>query len=141
MGRLTRRPTGGRSQGFTLLEILITLMILGVLAGLAIPIYSRRVEESRANEATVNLNAIYMGQKIYALNNSGDYWNGGVGPAVADINTTLNIDINPQFYDIASISAANGANPKTFVAVATRNNTSGGDGVTSYRINDAGVVS
>ncbi len=126
--------------GFTLIELLITLVILGVVAGLASPTYSRSVEESRVNEITVNLNTIYMGQKIYALNNSGNYWNPGANPSVASINSTLNIDISPKFYDITSITASNASNPKTFLAVGTRNTTSGGDGVTTHSIDETGTV-
>ena len=128
------------NRAFTLTEILITIVILGVIAGLATPTYFKSVEQSRVNEATVNLNAIYMAQKIYALNNSGNFWNGGANPAVATINSTLNIDINPQYYPVISITAANGGNPKTFTATVMRNALQGGDGITRYTIDQTGTI-
>ena len=126
--------------GFTLAEVLITIVILGVVAGLAVPTYFQQMEQTRSNEATVNLNAIYMGQKIYAMNNGGNFWNAGNNPTAASINAALNIDINPQFYDIISINANNGATPRTFSAVARRNTTQGGDGATQFTINQNGTI-
>lgn len=128
------------SRGFTLTELLITLVILGVVAGLTTPTYFRSVEESRVNEITVNLNAIYMAQKIYALNNSGNYWEPGANPSLSSINSTLNIDIQPKYYDITSITASNSTDPKTFRAVGKRNASSGGDGATTYTIDETGTI-
>ena len=127
--------------GFTLIEVVAVIVIVGVLAGLAIPSYFSTVEQARANEARVNLQVIRAGQKVYALNDANkNYWNPGANPAVAIINTTLNVDIATQFYDITSIAADNGVTPKTFTATATRNAVQGGDGRT-ITINQNGAFS
>ncbi len=112
-----------KTSGFTLIEILIVLVILGALAGLALPSYFGAVEQARANEARVNLQTIYAAQKVYALNHAGVFWNGGSNVAapgidVATINTSLSTDITKQYYDITSVTSAN-------TAVATRNTTGG----------------
>ena len=62
-------------RGFTLVEIMITTVILAVVAALAIPAYTATVEQSRINEALTTINIIHMGEKIYKLNNS-TFWNG-----------------------------------------------------------------
>ena len=124
------------SNGFTLAEILITLVILGIVAGLAIPVYTGMAEKGRVNEAVVALNSIYMAQKVYALNNSGNYWNPGANPTPALINATLNVDFNLQYFSITSITANNGVNPKTFQAVAHRNIAGGID----YTIDQTGTI-
>ena len=127
-----------KKYGFTLIEVLAVVVIVGVLAGLAIPSYFNTVEEARANEARVNLQIIRAGQKVFALNDANkNYWNPGTNPAVATINSTLNVDITTQFYDVTSITADNAATPKTFTATATRNATQGGNGRT-ITINEDG---
>lgn len=108
-------------DAFTLIEVMITLVILGVLAGMALPMYTKTVEESRANEARVNLQTIHYGEKIYKLNNNA-FWpvrgaTKTTGSNLTEINTTLNIDLAvPQFYDI-SITTDNTGN---YTATATR---------------------
>ncbi len=107
--------------GFTLLEIVIVVTILGVMAGLAIPGYTNQMEQSRANEAQVNLNTIYLAEKIYRVNN-GTYWAGGANPTIAAINTNLSIDpATPEFYPITGIVAGGAGIATSFTATATRN--------------------
>ena len=111
-----------RPSGFTMTEVMIALAIIAVLAGLAIPGYFRTIETSRGNEALTTLNIIHMGEKIYRLNN-GTFWAGGLNATTASIDSNLNVDISPQFYDDIDFSAvtANG-----YTCRVTRNSSSGG---------------
>ncbi len=118
-----------KKTGFTLIEVLITIIILVAIAGLAVPNYFRTMEQARSNEARTNLQIIRMGQKVYALNNSGSYWNGGATPALATVNTTLNTDITIQYFTIDLINTTD--------ARVKRNAVSGGNGTTTYTINYA----
>ncbi len=45
-------------RGFTLVELLIVLVVLGVVAGLTHPIIARQIERSRAREALQQLDAV-----------------------------------------------------------------------------------
>ncbi len=118
-----------------MVEILVTIMILSVLAGLAVPNYFRTMEQARSNEARTNLQIIRMGQKVYALNHGGAYWNGGTaahpGLDINTINSNLNTDITKQYFDITSITTAPAQ------AVAMRNLVSGGNNTTTYTIDYA----
>ena len=110
------------------MELMITVIAIGVIASLAIPSYRRTVERARSNEAVTNLNIIYMAEKIYKIDNGGLYWagttcNGGGSPLVCTtINTNLSVDITSQYYNLTlagggagfSASAARAGGSKTY---------------------------
>ena len=97
-----RLPALRSRRAVTLMELMITVIAIGVIAALAIPSYRRTVERARSNEAVTNLNIISMGEKIYKIDNS-TYWADGVtcsGVACATINSKLNVDVTSQFYSL-----------------------------------------
>jgi prepilin-type N-terminal cleavage/methylation domain-containing protein len=47
-----------RVRGFTLLEVLIVVIIIGVLASVAMPLFGRQIERARATEAVTALGFI-----------------------------------------------------------------------------------
>ncbi|MDP8230912.1 MAG: type II secretion system protein [Candidatus Gorgyraea atricola] len=56
-----------RRIGFTLTELLIVVIIIGVLATLALPMLVKTLEKAKVGEAISNLNLIRTGQKVYYL--------------------------------------------------------------------------
>jgi general secretion pathway protein G len=56
-------------RGFTLIELMVVIVILGVLAGLIIPRIMGRPEEARRMKAQVQLESIETALKLYKLDN------------------------------------------------------------------------
>lgn len=50
-----------RRGGFTLIELMIVVAIIGLLAAVAIPAFTKAVRRSKTSEATINLRRIFDG--------------------------------------------------------------------------------
>jgi len=58
-----------RAGGFTLIEILVVIVILGILAALIVPRIMDRPDQARATAARADVNAIIGALKLYRLDN------------------------------------------------------------------------
>jgi type IV pilus assembly protein PilE len=56
-----------RASGFSLIELLIALAIMGILAVVALPSYTKYMVKSRQSDAKTQLTAIRQAQEIYRL--------------------------------------------------------------------------
>lgn len=59
-------------RGFTLIELMVVIVILGILAGLIIPRIMGRPDEARRAKARIQMEAIETSLKLYKLDN-GNY--------------------------------------------------------------------
>ncbi len=76
------------------MEIMITIVIIGILAALAIPNYSRMVEIAHRNDATTNLMAIHAAEAAYRSEH-GEFWPpvGSPQQNLVSINSNLGLEI------------------------------------------------
>ena len=80
-------------KGFTLIEILIVIVILGVVASLSLPGLIKTFEKAKVEEATTNLDFIRMGQKRYFLSH------GEFAENIGDLNIENPNDAASRYFD------------------------------------------
>src|SRR4051812_25203939 len=54
-----------KSRGFTLIELMIVVAIIGILAAIAIPNFIKFQAKSKQSEAKTNLKAVFTSEKAY----------------------------------------------------------------------------
>lgn len=87
-----------REQSFTLMELMIVVVIIGVIAGFAVPSYQKAMARQKVKRLILTANLIAGAQEIYKARN-GRYWcdNPLDGCAVLDsINANLGLNIVPE---------------------------------------------
>lgn len=85
-------------QGFTLIEIMVVLVIMGVLAALIVPSLMERPDQARATAARQDVGAIMQALKLYRLDN-GEYPSAAQGlRALVEKPTTGKIPPNWRSY-------------------------------------------
>ena len=67
--RQRRGSRAFRRRGFTLVELMVAVVIVGILASIAIPNFLRYMAKAKQAEARTNLKTIYIAESGYFLEN------------------------------------------------------------------------
>ena len=111
--------------GFTLIEVMVVVIIIGILASISIPSFNKSMDNARAKEAHSTLELIYNAQKIYKLDKK------IYSTSLDGMASYLDNPNNTAEYYTYEVSATGGT---SFVAKADRNG-----GGASYTIDQAGT--
>ena len=95
--------------GFTMIELLVVLVIIGILAALAVPLYLANTKKARASEAVATMGLLRQAERDYYVNNQTyfDIAPNTVGniqnplPPVSNVNTTTGVLTSPTLYGLA----------------------------------------
>jgi type IV pilus assembly protein PilE len=91
-------------QGFTLIEVMIVVAIIGALAAIAMPMYNDYVIKSRVNEAVAGLSDLRVKMEQFFQDNR-TY----VGACAAGTVTQLPASSTTKFFDFSCTTACGGA--------------------------------
>jgi prepilin-type N-terminal cleavage/methylation domain-containing protein len=110
-------------KAVTLLELLITVIILGILAALAIPNYYKTREHALGKTAVANLKLLDAAEEIYRLEYKAYYPSPAPGSvnALAEINNYLKLSLSDDNWDYTVTTTSDNA----FTAIAERENEGG----------------
>ena len=124
------------NKGFTLIELMIVVVIIGILAALAIPRFMRSTTKSKQSEAKQLLKQIYTMQHAYRQEFDTYVCNGLTASNVAQTAfATIGVDIGASArYQYAMVAAQN-----TFTCTATANLDDDAT-VDTWTINDTGTL-
>ncbi len=81
-----------RERSFTLMELMIVVVTVGIIAGFAVPQFQKAMDRARERDAILNLQTIDAAEVVYRAR-YGKYWPGAGNFTINAINSALGLSI------------------------------------------------
>jgi type IV pilus assembly protein PilE len=82
-------------KGITLIELLVVILIVGILAAIAVPVYTQYMVRARRSDAKVALEQVRAAQEMWRAERGSYAINDGNGTAVAKLTNTMGVQASP----------------------------------------------
>jgi type IV pilus assembly protein PilE len=112
----------GFTRGFTLIELMVAIAVLGILLAIAVPSYTKYIRESRRAQAQSEMLEMRIGMESWRANKASyrsDADAGSAGTATSNTAANAGFTGTNDYYTYTIPIAAGAANDNTYTITAT----------------------
>ncbi len=120
-----------RAKGFTLVELVIVIVIVGILSVVAVPIYRGYTRKAMASEGKALLGTVQTSEKVYFAEHAA--FLASTGNDFVSIDTELDVDARSnKYFKTFKVTVDGQGAGATYTAITTGTGGASGIGITMF---------